>query len=99
MEFFIYFSICHNFQELEKDPHQPEYSKVANHFLENYKFPVMMMVALPNGTILHKVNANEFMDEGADVDTEPSLFSTLAGTFGYVNKDTKVLDKFEKKII
>lgn len=55
---------------------------MASHFLENYKFPVMMMVALPNGTILHKVNANEFMDEGADGDDEPSLFSSLAGTFG-----------------
>lgn len=70
------------FKELEKDPHQPEYSKVASHFLENYKFPVMMMVSLPNGTILHKVNANEFMDEGGDGDPEPSFLGSLAGTFG-----------------
>ncbi|KAK3093662.1 hypothetical protein FSP39_018598 [Pinctada imbricata] len=57
-------------KDLEKDSHQPEYSKVAAHFLENYKFPVMMMVALPNGTILHKVNANEFMDDGGGAEGE-----------------------------
>lgn len=32
--------------------------------MENYKFPVMMYVAYPNGTIVHKVNANEYMDQG-----------------------------------
>jgi hypothetical protein len=49
------------FQELEKDPRQPVYSKTATHFLENYKFPVMMILALSNGTIVHRVNANDFM--------------------------------------
>ncbi|CAG2244598.1 SEPN1 [Mytilus edulis] len=48
-------------QELEKDPHQPVYSKTASHFLQNYKFPVMMYLALKNGTIVHRVNANDFM--------------------------------------
>jgi hypothetical protein len=33
------------------------------HFLGSYKFPVMMYVAFPNGTIAHQVNANEYMDE------------------------------------
>jgi hypothetical protein len=59
----------------------------------------MMMVALPNGTILHKVNANEFMDEGADGEPEePSLFSTLAGTFGYVKKEMGVLENMKRII-
>ncbi|WAR19425.1 SELN-like protein [Mya arenaria] len=31
-------------------------------FKEHYKFPVMMYVAYSNGTIAHKVNANDFMD-------------------------------------
>ncbi|VDI31112.1 selenoprotein N [Mytilus galloprovincialis] len=48
-------------EELEKDPHQPVYSKTASHFLQNYKFPVMMYLALKNGTIVHRVNANDFM--------------------------------------
>jgi hypothetical protein len=42
-------------QELEKDPRQPVYSKTATHFLENYKFPVMMILALSNGTIIHQI--------------------------------------------
>lgn len=40
-------------------------ARTAKHFLSNYKFPVMMMVSLPNGTILHKINANEFMEDDA----------------------------------
>ena len=50
-------------QEYEKDSSQPELQKIASHFLENYKFPVMMYVAYPNGTIAHKVNANDYMED------------------------------------
>lgn len=55
-------------KDLEKDESQPEIKKIAAHFLENYKFPVMMYVAWPNGTIAHKVNANEYMDDTSMVD-------------------------------
>ncbi|VDI27960.1 Hypothetical predicted protein [Mytilus galloprovincialis] len=51
-------------QEFEKDSSQPEIKKIAAHFLENYKFPAMMYVYFPNGTIVHKVNANDCMDQG-----------------------------------
>ena len=50
-------------KDLEKDETQPEIQKIATHFLGSYKFPVMMYVAFPNGTIAHQVNANEYMDE------------------------------------
>ncbi|CAI9724857.1 Hypothetical predicted protein [Octopus vulgaris] len=43
-----------------------EAAKVATMFLENYKFPVMMMVSLSNGTILNKVNANDLLDAPSD---------------------------------
>ncbi|CAG2195311.1 SEPN1 [Mytilus edulis] len=51
-------------KEFEKDSSQPEIQKIAAHFMENYKFPVMMYVTFPNGTIVHKVNANDYMDQG-----------------------------------
>lgn len=74
-------------QELEKDPHQPVYSKTATHFLENYKFPVMMILALSNGTILHKVNANDFMHT-AEGQSSPSMmesfFSLFSGDQGLI---------------
>lgn len=61
-------------KDLEKDSSQPsEVQKTAAHFLENYKFPVMMYVAYPNGTIVHKVNANEYMDEGQGFMDNPYL--------------------------
>ena len=62
------------FQELEKDPRQPVYSKTATHFLENYKFPVMMILALSNGTIIHRVNANDFMHKE---DSSPTMMESF----------------------
>lgn len=52
---------------MKDDSTQPEIAKVASHFLEHYSFPVMMVVAYPNGTIAHKINANHFLD------TQPSV--------------------------
>ena len=54
-------------QDLKKDSTQPEMSKIATAFLDSYRFPVMMMVASPEGKVLHAVNANEFMDKGANM--------------------------------
>lgn len=48
----------------------PELAAIARHYLEHYSFPVMMVVAYPNGTIAHKVNANKFLD------TQPSIVET-----------------------
>lgn len=39
-----------------------ELAKVSKHFLDHYSFPVMMVVAYPNGTVANKVNANKFLD-------------------------------------
>ena len=63
-------------KELEKDPHQPVYSHTASHFLQNYKFPVMMILALNNGTIVHRVNANDFMHT-AEGDYSPSMLDSF----------------------
>nr|KAG5695198.1 hypothetical protein BaRGS_018320 [Batillaria attramentaria] len=55
---------------LEKDENDPVMSEFAKTLLSEYEFPVMMMVIAPNGTIVHKVNANEFLD------MESSVFET-----------------------
>lgn len=38
-------------------------SEKARLHLEMYTFPVEMMVALPNGTVVHHINANNFLDQ------------------------------------
>ncbi|KAL8590296.1 hypothetical protein ACOMHN_006412 [Nucella lapillus] len=40
-------------------------SAFAAMILSEYHFPVMMMVIAPNGTVVHKVNANTFLDTRA----------------------------------
>lgn len=48
----------------------PVISKFASYLLTEYEFPVMLMVIAPNGTVVHKVNANDFLD------MESSIFET-----------------------
>ena len=50
------------FQALQKDESDPSMSAFATMLLSEYEFPVMMMVIAPNGTVVHKVNANDFLD-------------------------------------
>lgn len=40
-----------------------ELSEKARLHLEKYTFPVQMMVVLPNGTVVHHINANNFLDQ------------------------------------
>uniref|UniRef100_A0A8D0B2F8 Selenoprotein N n=1 Tax=Salvator merianae TaxID=96440 RepID=A0A8D0B2F8_SALMN len=37
-------------------------SKLADLHLEKYNFPVEIMICLPNGTVVHHINANYFLD-------------------------------------
>lgn len=39
-----------------------EVTKAAQAHLDIYKFPVMSVVSLPNGTVLSKMNANDLME-------------------------------------
>lgn len=55
------FSLVLDLQELKNDP-CPEVAELAKISLDNYSFPVMMMIQLPNGTIVTKINANELLD-------------------------------------
>ncbi|GFN82922.1 selenoprotein n-like [Plakobranchus ocellatus] len=38
------------------------HSSLAQAFVDIYEFPVLMIVALSDGTIVHKMNANDFLD-------------------------------------
>lgn len=40
----------------------PVHRKLAKLHLEKYNFPVEMMICLPNGTVIHHINANYFLD-------------------------------------
>ena len=57
---------------MKKSIQDPKLAKIAAHHMESYEFPVMMMVALPNGTVIDSVNANEFLD----MNEPPSLLET-----------------------
>lgn len=37
-------------------------SSFTTMLLDQYEFPVMMMIIAPNGTVVHKINANTFLD-------------------------------------
>uniref|UniRef100_A0A672FU60 Selenoprotein N n=1 Tax=Salarias fasciatus TaxID=181472 RepID=A0A672FU60_SALFA len=52
---------------------------LASLHLADYTFPVEMMVALPNGTILHHINANVFLDQTAMRPEDEASFSFSAG--------------------
>ncbi|KFV75122.1 Selenoprotein N, partial [Dryobates pubescens] len=53
------------------------YSKLAGLHLEKYNFPVEMIICLPNGTVVHHINANYFLDITSmkPEDVESNLFS------------------------
>lgn len=82
---------------LEKDETQPELAKLAKSQLENYRFPVMMMVVLPNGTIIHSINANEFMEtEHKNMNIIDHLSFEEPTTTTYVNFLMEGLEKAQR---
>lgn len=55
-------------------------SKRAGLHLEKYNFPVEIMICLPNGTVVHHINANHFLDITSmkPEDAESGIFSFSA---------------------
>lgn len=74
-------SLVKELEELQNNQESKPYATFAALHLENYNFPVEMMICLPNGTVVHHINANYFLDitsvKPEDVDT--SLFSFADG--------------------
>lgn len=59
-------SLVRELEDLQADANaNPALAERARLHLAAYSFPVEMMVALPNGTVLHHINANVFLDQTA----------------------------------
>uniref|UniRef100_A0A2K6DV84 Selenoprotein N n=1 Tax=Macaca nemestrina TaxID=9545 RepID=A0A2K6DV84_MACNE len=55
-------SLVKELEELQNNQENPSHQKLAGLHLEKYSFPVEMMICLPNGTVVHHINANYFLD-------------------------------------
>ncbi|KAG8443513.1 hypothetical protein GDO86_012059 [Hymenochirus boettgeri] len=55
-------SLVKELEELQNDQKNGLYATFASLHLEKYNFPVEMMICLPNGTVVHHINANYFLD-------------------------------------
>lgn len=66
---------------MQANKQNPVESQRARLHLENYNFPVEMMVALPNGTIVHHINANYFLDQTSMKPEEEAATFSFSGGF------------------
>uniref|UniRef100_A0A8C3W4F2 Selenoprotein N n=1 Tax=Catagonus wagneri TaxID=51154 RepID=A0A8C3W4F2_9CETA len=55
-------SLVKELEDLQNNQENPTHKKLAGLHLEKYSFPVEMMICLPNGTVVHHINANYFLD-------------------------------------
>eukprot|EP00069_Balaena_mysticetus_P016380 bmy_02038T0 len=55
-------SLVKELEDLQNNQENPSHKKLASLHLEKYSFPVEMMICLPNGTVVHHINANYFLD-------------------------------------
>lgn len=74
-------SLVKELEDLQADEKYPVLSEKARLHLESYNFPVEMMVALPNGTIVHHINANYFLDQTAMKPEEEGATFSFSGSF------------------
>ncbi|KPP63889.1 selenoprotein N-like [Scleropages formosus] len=74
-------SLVKELEDLQADPQNPTLSHLAALHLEKYNFPVEMMLALPNGTVVHHINANYFLDQTAmkPEEDDGTMFSFSGG--------------------
>uniref|UniRef100_W5KUT1 Selenoprotein N n=1 Tax=Astyanax mexicanus TaxID=7994 RepID=W5KUT1_ASTMX len=66
-------------KELEDLQQNLALSQKAHLHLESYNFPVEMILALPNGTVVHHINANNFLDQTSMKPDEGPAFSISGG--------------------
>ncbi|MBN3301932.1 SELN protein, partial [Amia calva] len=89
-------SLVKELEELQTDSQRPDVGQLASLHLEKYNFPVEMMVCLPNGTVVHHINANYFLDETSMKPEEPegTMFSF---TEGFEDPSTATYIRFLKE--
>ncbi|TNM95358.1 hypothetical protein fugu_016441 [Takifugu bimaculatus] len=74
-------SLVKELESMQADEQNHVLSEKARLHLEKYSFPVEMMVALPNGTIVHHINANFFLDQTAMKPEEDGTPFSFSGGF------------------
>lgn len=64
-------------EDLQSIKENAFHAELARLHLEKYNFPVEMMICLPNGTVVHHINANDFLDVTSvkPEEVEGSIFS------------------------
>ncbi|KAJ8780956.1 hypothetical protein J1605_000999 [Eschrichtius robustus] len=75
-------SLVKELEDLQNNQENPSHKKLASLHLEKYSFPVEMMICLPNGSVVHHINANYFLDITSvkPEDIENNVFS-FSSTF------------------
>uniref|UniRef100_A0A2K6FK77 Selenoprotein N n=1 Tax=Propithecus coquereli TaxID=379532 RepID=A0A2K6FK77_PROCO len=75
-------SLVKELEDLQNNQENVSHKKLAGLHLEKYSFPVEMMICLPNGTVVHHINANYFLDITSmkPEDVENNVFS-FSSTF------------------
>ncbi|KAL6033924.1 hypothetical protein STEG23_007199 [Scotinomys teguina] len=75
-------SLVKELEDLQTQQENPLHRQLAGLHLEKYSFPVEMMICLPNGTVVHHINANYFLDITSmnPEDLESNVFS-FSSTF------------------
>uniref|UniRef100_A0A673YPJ5 Selenoprotein N n=1 Tax=Salmo trutta TaxID=8032 RepID=A0A673YPJ5_SALTR len=74
-------SLVKELEDMQANEQNPVESQRARLHLEKYNFPVEMMVALPNGTIVHHINANYFLDQTSMKPEEEAATFSFSGGF------------------
>uniref|UniRef100_A0A8C5NVZ3 Selenoprotein N n=1 Tax=Jaculus jaculus TaxID=51337 RepID=A0A8C5NVZ3_JACJA len=73
-------SLVRELEDLQNQQKNPSHQQLAGLHLEKYSFPVEMMICLPNGTVVHHINANYFLDitsmKPEDVENKVFSFSS-----------------------
>ncbi|CAL8287200.1 unnamed protein product [Lota lota] len=74
-------SLVKELEHMQTDEQNLLLGQKAQLHLETYNFPVEMIVALPNGTIVHHINANYFLDQTAMKPEEEEATFSFSGGF------------------
>lgn len=72
-------SLVKELEDLQADEQNLALSQKAHLHLESYNFPVEMILALPNGTVVHHINANNFLDQTSMKPDEGPAFGISGG--------------------
>ncbi|CAH1792745.1 unnamed protein product [Owenia fusiformis] len=78
-KFLSTWSLVADLEAYKANKEMPELALSAERSLEAYKFPVEMMVIQPDGVVVHRTNANEFLDEGHEMSFMESGFDDPSG--------------------